>query len=257
MAGRLLDLNCDVGEAETAEDCTEEQAVLPFVTSINLACGGHAGSPAGMRRILEAALPLNLAIGAHPGFPDRASHGRRAQPWAASSVRDLISSQLEALRSMCRDAGAALSHIKPHGALYNMAAHDRLLADAIATAVRDLDPSLILVGLAGSELMAAGATIGLKVASEGFADRAYRPDGTLVPRDQTGALFEDQETVVEQAMTLARDGMVRTTSGSAVPREIHTLCLHGDTPGARHLARAVHRALTRAGIILQRIDHVV
>jgi UPF0271 protein len=257
MSVRPLDLNCDVGEAETAENRSQERDILAFVTSINVACGGHAGSPAEIRRVLEAAVPLGIAIGAHPGFPDRASHGRREQTWTASSIRELIFSQLELLRSIGRDVGAVLSHVKPHGALYNMAARDGFLAAAIAAAVHDVDPLLILVGLAGSELIQAGAAHGLRVASEGFVDRAYRSDGTLVPRNQAGAVLTDERAIVQQATALALDGVITTAGGTICPLRIDTLCLHGDTPGSRNLARVVHSALTAVGITLRRIDHVV
>jgi UPF0271 protein len=251
----VLDLNCDVGEAETPEQVAQELRLLPLVTSVNVACGGHAGGPAAMRRTVQAARAQHLAIGAHPGFPDRTSHGRREQEWTTGSVRELIHSQVGALREICREESVRLSHVKPHGALYNMAARDRTLAEAIATAVFEFDPSLILVGLAGSALVAAGAALGLVTASEGFADRAYRSDGSLSPRDQPGAVIDDDSVAVAQALSITREGTVRAIDGSVLLLRIDTLCLHGDTPGALTLAQSLRRALVEAGVVLRRIEH--
>ena len=250
-----VDLNCDMGEAETSEQVAQELQILPLVTSVNIACGGHAGNPTTMRRTVQAARAQNLAIGAHPGFPNRLSHGRREQEWTTKSVRELIHSQVGALREICREEGVRISHVKPHGALYNMAARDRSLADAIGTAVLDFDPALLLIGLAGSALIAAGEAVGLRVAAEGFADRGYRADGSLVPRNQPGAVVDDVAAVVAQALSLVRDGTVRTVDGTMLSLRIDSLCLHGDTAGALRLAQTIRRMLIEAGVALARIEH--
>ncbi len=253
---RSIDLNCDLGEGTTAEQLEAESRIMRFVTSVNVACGVHAGSPATMRRTIRLARGLGLAIGAHPGLSDRDGRGRRAQDIAPEEAARLVSSQTTAIRALCEEENTTLSHVKAHGALYNMAARDRALADAIARAIHDVDGRLILVGLAGSQLIAAGRSAGLPTAAEAFIDRAYRPDGTLVPRTEAGAVLEQEEEIVHRALALARDGTISATDGSRLVLHPVTLCLHGDTPGADRLAERVRRALLDAGIRLVRLDRL-
>lgn len=253
---RRIDLNCDLGEAVTTDQLEVEARLMTLVTSVNIACGVHAGDAALMRRTVRMALRHRLAIGAHPGLPDRESQGRREQPLSPSFVEELIRSQVGDLMRISQEEGARLSHVKPHGALYNMAARDRVIADAIATAVARLDHRLILVGLAGSALIAAGSAQGLRVAAEGFADRGYRADGSLVPRGQPGAILHDEATVLARARSLVAADRIAAIDGSLLHCQIHTLCLHGDTPDAVPLARALRVMFDEAGISATRVDHV-
>lgn len=253
---RTIDLNCDLGESAEPARLEFEARVLAHVTSVNIACGVHAGDPNLMRRTVQLALAHNVAIGAHPGFCDRDGMGRRERPLTAVEVENLIAYQVGALAGICALVGAHVIHVKPHGALYSMAARDRQLADAVARAITAVDRRLILVGLAGSELIAAGKTAGLIIAEEAFVDRAYQPDGSLVPRDRPGAVIHDEATVIARALSLARDGTVTSLDGRPVNVRADTLCLHGDTPGADRLARAVRNALTDAGIRVARLADV-
>ncbi len=230
--------------------------MLAQVTSVNIACGVHAGDPNLMRRMVQLALAHEVAIGAHPGLGDREGKGRRECALTETDVENLIAYQIGALAGICALAGARLVHVKPHGALYTMAARDRRLADAIARAVAATDRRLILVGLAGSQLIAAGQAAGLATAEEAFVDRAYRADGSLVPRDCPGALIHDEATVVARAVSLVWDGTVSSVDGHPVRLHADTLCLHGDTPGADRLACAVRNALTDAGIRIACLTNV-
>jgi UPF0271 protein len=189
-----------------------------------------------------------VAIGAHPGFPDLVGFGRREVQATAREVEDFVVYQIGALAAVATAHGLRLQHVKAHGALYNMAVRDAALADAIARAAASVDPALILFGLPGSQLIAAGRRAGLRVAREGFADRAYQHDGTLVPRHEPGAVIEDPEIVVKRAISMARERMVNTIDGSPIALEIDTMCVHGDTPGAAKLASRIRHALSDAGV---------
>jgi UPF0271 protein len=233
-----VDLNGDVGEHNGSASTNPDAAFLPHLTSANIACGAHAGSPAVMRQTVRLALEHRVAIGAHPSFVDREHFGRRELLLPPSAIEALVSSQIGALAAIAAEEGAALNHVKPHGALYNMAARDPVVAEAIAAAVHAASPQLILFGLAGSRLIEAGSRAGLRTASEVFADRAYRPDGSLVPRSEPGAVLHDPEEVAAHALALVTRRTVRAD----------TICLHGDTPGAAALAARVRRTLEDAGI---------
>jgi UPF0271 protein len=250
-----IDLNCDVGEGATPENFDVERQVMEQVTSANIACGMHAGSPELMRQTVRLAAQLGVAIGAHPGFPDRDGLGRKEQTWPAAAVEDLVSYQIGALWAVARLEGATLSHVKPHGALYNMAGRDAALAFAVVRAVTAVDRGLILVGLAGSRLIEAGKEIGLRVASEAFVDRAYHEDGRLVSRSQPGAMLIDERAVVRRAHELIEDGRIWSIEGVALSVRPDTICLHADTPGAPALARAVKASLIAAGISPRRLDY--
>lgn len=243
---RRVDLNADIGEGEAAGGV--DAALLDAVTSVNIACGLHAGSPLVMQETLALARSAGVAIGAHPSFLDREGFGRREQQAPPAEVEALVLYQVGALAALARAAGLALCHVKPHGALYNMAAGDGALAAAIVRAVRSFDPRLAVVGLAGSALMTAATDAGLTALAEGFADRAYRPDGTLAPRTVAGAVVSDPDVVSARAVRLATRGEVEAVDGSRLTLQVDTICVHGDTPGAAGLARAVRVALERAGV---------
>ncbi len=239
---RRIDFNCDLGEG------CEDAAVMPYISSANIACGLHAGDPQTMRDTIALCRQHGVQAGAHPSFNDRANFGRAAQTIAPAEVHALLRHQLEALAAIAREQGVALRHVKPHGALYNQAADDSALADAIARAVFGFDPSLILYGLSGSEMTAAGERIGLRVAHEVFAERSYEVNGRLTPRTLPGAVIDALDVSLQQVRMLVRDGRLLARTGEMVPLRADTLCLHGDRADAAHFARSLHDALQADGI---------
>jgi UPF0271 protein len=241
---RQLDLNADVGEGDPQAD----EALIPLVTSVNVACGLHAGDAQTMRATVALAMRNGVAVGAHPGFNDREGFGRRRQQLTASEIRGLLLSQLGALDAIARTEGTALHHVKPHGALYNQAETDDALAVAIVAAIRVFDPTLRLVGRAGSAMERAARGASHPFLAEAFADRRYRADGTLLPRSEPGAVLADVEAVARQVRALVTDGEVRTSDGSRVEVSFQTLCVHGDTPGAATLARRIRQELDALGV---------
>jgi UPF0271 protein len=243
-----IDLNSDLGESFGPWPMGQDAALMESISSANVACGFHAGDPGTMRATIALARDKGVAIGAHPGFQDLAGFGRREMKASPREVEDLVLYQVAALTGMAAAQGARLQHVKAHGALYNMACRDRALADAIAKAVASLDPSLILFGLPNSELLRAGKAAGLAVAAEVFADRAYDPDGSLTPRSKPGSVIHDTAAVVARAITMVRDQRVIAVDGSTIELQSDTMCLHGDTPGAADLARAIRRGLESAGV---------
>ena len=245
-----IDLNCDMGESFGRWELGADGDVMPHITSANIACGAHAGDPATMRRTLRLAREHGVAAGAHPGFADLAGFGRREIPMAADGVADLVIVQLGALQAMARAEGMQLAHVKPHGALYNMAARMPALADAIARAVACVDANLVLFCLAGSPMLGAAARCGLAAAAEGFADRAYEADGSLTPRSLPGSVIDDVEQVVSRAIRMVRDARVTARDGTEIDLQVDTICVHGDTPGAAVLARALRAGLRGAGITI-------
>ena len=245
-----VDLNCDMGESFGAWTLGQDAAVLPFVTSANIACGFHAGDPGVMRRTVRAALRHGVAIGVHPGLPDLVGFGRRNLDISAEEAFDMVAYQLGALGAVARAEGGRLHHLKPHGALYNMAATNAALAQAIAEAVHRVQPELVLYGLAGSELTKAGERLGLQTAHEVFADRTYQADGTLTPRRQPDALVTSADDALAQVLRLVREGKVRSQQGPDVALRADTVCLHGDGPHALEFARRLHGALREAGVRL-------
>jgi len=238
---RTIDLNCDIGESYGAWSMGDDAALLDVVSSANVACGFHAGDPSIIDATVRAAADRNVAIGAHPSYPDLAGFGRRSMNLSPQDVESAVLYQVAALAGIARANGAALHHVKPHGALYNDAARNAHVAEAIARAVARFDKSLLLVGLPDSALIAAGQAAGLRTAGEGFCDRAYEPDGSLRSRLREGAVFTDPERAAHQAVLLARSERVKT------------LCIHGDTPGAPRIALAVCAALRDAGFALARV----
>jgi 5-oxoprolinase (ATP-hydrolysing) subunit A len=245
---RRVDLNCDMGESFGAWRMGADEAVLPHVTSASIACGFHAGDPGVMRRTVRAAAERGVAIGAHPSLPDLAGFGRRRMDVTPEEAYALVVYQVGALLGFTCAARVRLSHVKPHGALYNMAASDAALAEAIARAVRDVDADLVLFGLAGSALVREGERVGLRVASEAFADRGYEPDGSLTPRARPGALVADPEEAARRAVRMVLEGRVTASDGCDVAVRADTLCIHGDSPHAAESARILRRRLEEAGV---------
>lgn len=251
MAARI-DLNADVGESWGAFRVGDDAALLPLVSSANLACGFHGGDPLTLRRTLDLCARHGVAAGAHPSFADLRGFGRRELPVEPEELEADLLYQVAALQGLARAHGLTLRHVKPHGALYNQAARDERVARCVARAVAQLDRGLVLVGLAGSSAMRAAAEAErLRLAGEAFADRGYAPDGTLLPRGTSGALLSDPAAVAAQAVSIARDGCVRASDGSRLEVAAETLCLHGDSPGAPALAAAVRAALLAAGVSIQ------
>ncbi len=243
-----IDLNSDVGESFGPWKMGQDAAVIPPITSANIACGFHAGDPGVMRETVTLARAAGVAVGAHPGFPDLPGFGRRDMRCSPQEVEDFVVYQVAALAGVAARQGVRLQHVKAHGALYNMACRDRGFADAIARGTAAVDPSLILFGLPGSELLRAGERAGLRVAAEVFADRAYEPDGSLVSRARTGSVLHDERVVAERAIRMARERVVTAIDGTDITLQADTLCLHGDTPGAATLAAAIRQALEQGGV---------
>ncbi|WP_404405893.1 5-oxoprolinase subunit PxpA [Jeotgalibacillus malaysiensis] len=246
-----IDLNCDMGESFGAYQMGNDAEVLKFITSANIACGYHAGDPSVMRKTVELALENGTAIGAHPGFPDLAGFGRRHMNVSEEEAYDLTLYQIGALYGFVKAQGSTLQHVKPHGALYNAAAKDAKLAGAIAKAVYDLDPELILFGLSGGELIRAGKHVGLTTASEVFADRTYQSDGTLTPRTQSNALIENDDQAVNQVVRMVKEGIVRDVDGKDISIEADTVCIHGDGAHALAFAEKINQKLKEENISLQ------
>nr|WP_188562787.1 5-oxoprolinase subunit PxpA [Hymenobacter frigidus] len=245
-----VDLNCDMGESFGAWHLGHDAAIMPFITSANIACGFHAGDPAVMKRTVRLALRHSVAIGAHPGLPDLVGFGRRNMDISAEEAFEMTVYQLGALTAIVRAEGGALHHLKPHGALYNMAATNAALAEALAEAVYKVQPELTLYGLAGSELTKAGEKLGLRTAHEVFADRTYQADGTLTPRRQPDALLTDAAAATAQVLRLVTEGRVRSQQGPDVALRADTVCLHGDGAHALEFAQQLNQALRAAGVQL-------
>lgn len=243
-----IDLNCDMGESFGRYTLGNDIAMLDIVTSANIACGMHAGDPTVMACTVAHAAQKGVAIGAHPGYPDLQGFGRRTLDMTPDAIAAYIVYQMGALAGFARVAGVKLTHIKPHGALYNNAATDTELAQAVAHAVASFDPTLTLVTLPGSVLTLAARSAGLNVAGEGFADRAYNDDGTLVSRKQPGAVIHDPTQAIARAVRMVTRQEVATISGRVIPLPISTLCIHGDTPGALQIATDLRAALEAAGV---------
>lgn len=238
---RTLDFNCDLGEGD------DDAAVMPFISSASIACGFHAGDAATMAQTVALCLQYGVAIGAHPSHDDRAHFGRRALPITPEDAYALVRTQIGLLQDIARQAGTTLQHVKPHGALYNQAARDPALAGAIAAAVRDSDPQLLLFGLSGSALTQAGQRVGLRVVQEVFAERAYEADATLTPRGTAGATLPTTAAACAQVLQMLRTGSVTARTGQHVALVADSLCLHGDRPDAAAFARALRDTLDAAG----------
>lgn len=236
----LADINCDMGEG-----MGNETDLMPFISSANIACGYHAGDATIMYTTVELAVQYGVAIGAHPSFHDRENFGRTAMKLEPAEVYDLVSQQLYILHETVSGFGTTMKHVKPHGALYNMSANDTVLAAAIARAVKDFDAQLVLFGLSGSCSILAAKELGLKTASEVFADRTYREDGSLTPRSQPGAMIATAAEAVKQVLQMVNEKKVTTTSGKIIPVLADTICIHGDGAHAIEFAKAVHTAILK------------
>ena len=243
-----IDLNCDMGESFGRYPLGSDAEIIHYVTSANIACGFHAGDPLVMRATVALAAAAGVNIGAHPGYPDLQGFGRRNMELSPAEIEALVLYQIGALSGFARSAGVELVHVKPHGALYNQAAKDPALAAAVARGVARFSRELILVGLAGSRLIDAAVDAGLPTASEGFADRAYNPDGSLRARSLPGAVHTDPAEAAAQAVRLAQQGIPITAGSQTRYAPVDTLCIHGDTPSAVEFAGAVRAALVEAGI---------
>ncbi|HVR44899.1 MAG TPA: 5-oxoprolinase subunit PxpA [Thermoanaerobaculia bacterium] len=244
----VVEISCDLGEAESAADREVERSLWPFVDAANVACGGHAGNEETMAEAARRARQLDRVLGAHPSFPDREGFGRRRIDIAPEALKAALVGQLAALAQAASAEGTAVERIKPHGALYNEAHHDEVLARTIVEAVVSFDPTLALVAAPGSRLLAAGAEAGLGTFAEAFADRRYRPDGSLVPRGEPDALLLDPAEAADQATRLATRGVVLAKGGVEIAVRFDTLCIHGDMEGSVERLRAVRAALESAGV---------
>ena len=244
---KTIDLNCDMGESYGAWKMGNDAEVMRYITSANIACGFHGGDPATIRKTVALALERGVAIGAHPSLPDLQGFGRRVMQIKPQEMYDLVVYQAGAVEAFARAAGARLHHVKCHGALYNMAATDEALSEAMVRAVKDLGGTM-LYALSGSKTHETAKRAGIRVAGEVFADRGYADDGTLAPRDLPGGLIEDPAQAVKQALAMIEQGYVTSLSGRRVPVAADTLCLHGDQPGALAFAKALRQAFSEKGI---------
>lgn len=245
--GLVVDLNADMGEGFGRYQL-DDGALLGLVTSASIACGFHAGDPVVMRETVTAAAHNGVAIGAHPGYPDLVGFGRRELGASPAEIEAMVVYQIGALRGVCAVAGARLRYVKAHGALYNRAARDTVAADAIARAVRSVDSSLMLLGLAGSAMIGAAERAGIRSVSEAFVDRAYRSDGTLVPRTEDGAVLTDVDEIADRALRMVQTGTVHSIDGVDIALRVDSLCTHGDGPNAVAIVRAVRTRLEQAGV---------
>ncbi len=243
-----MDLNCDLGESFGAYQIGQDQEMMKYISSANIACGFHAGDPNIMYKTVELAYTNNVKIGAHPGFPDLSGFGRRNMNLSPEEVYYIVLYQVGALQAFVCAQGAKLNHVKPHGALYNMSAVNPAYAEAITKAVYHLDPTLILYGLANSELIQAGTKYGINVASEVFADRTYQDDGTLTPRNEKNALIIDENQAITQTLLMVKEKRVKTVNGKMIPLVADTICLHGDNLHAVSFARKLTSVLLSEGI---------
>ena len=242
---RSIDLNADVGEGG------DDEALLPFISSANIACGAHAGDTETMRRVVGQAIACDVSIGAHPGYADREGFGRRPMQLTHVRLLDLLLTQIETLDGIAEREGTSITHVKPHGALYNQAEHDDDLAARIVAALRAYRRPLRLLGRAGSAMERAAKKAAWPFLAEAFADRRYRADGSLVPRAESGAVITQSDAVVEQVRGLVVDGEAILRDGTRVPVTFESLCLHGDTPGARELVRTIRQELVRLGVMVE------
>ena len=248
-----IDLNCDLGESFGHYKLGENTAILKYITSANIACGFHAGDPSVMRETVARCIEHQVSIGVHPGLPDLVGFGRREMAISPTEAYDLTVYQIGALHAVATSQGGTIRHVKPHGALYNMAAKNPALAEAIAKAVYDVSPNLILFGLAGSELITAGQKYDLPIANEVFADRTYTNDGTLTPRSYNNAVITSDEAALAQVLQMVKTQTVNATSGETVSLQADTICLHGDGEKAVVFAKMISETLTAEGIDIKAI----
>jgi 5-oxoprolinase (ATP-hydrolysing) subunit A len=254
MTQLRIDINADLGEYEESLANGTDLALMQYITSANIACGGHAGDERTMRAMLTAARERKVAAGAHPSYPDRANFGRAAMAMSAGELEDSVRTQIAALANIAESLGVKLSHVKPHGALYHAANAQVEVALAIARAVQAIDGKLIVLGQAGASSLEVWRSLGLRVAAEAFADRAYEPDGSLRKRSLPGSLLDDPARAAQQAVEIATRLRVIATDGSELPLEADTICIHSDTPGSVAIAREVKLQLKAANVMVQRLS---
>ncbi|AQQ54523.1 LamB/YcsF family protein [Planococcus lenghuensis] len=252
-----VDINCDMGESFGAYSMGRDAEILDYVTSANIACGFHAGDPPTMRKTVKLALEKNVGIGAHPGLQDLAGFGRRTMNISPREAYELTVYQIGALAGFVKAEGAQMQHVKAHGAFYNMAAKDASLSEAIAEAVYDVDPQLILFGLSGSELIKAGNKTGLRTASEVFADRTYQQDGSLTSRSEPNALLTNTEAAINQVIRMVKEQKVHSVQGLDIGLQADTICIHGDKPTALDFAMHISASLKEAGVDVTKIRDVL
>ena len=245
---KRVDLNCDLGESFGAYTLGMDRAVIPHISSANVACGFHASDPLVMDQTVAMAKAYDVAVGAHPGYPDLVGFGRRNLSVTPAELKAMVQYQVGALQAFCQAKGVRMQHVKPHGAMYNMAAKDRRLADAICQGVQEIDPELILLGLSGSCLLEAGEAAGLRCASEVFADRAYEDDGSLTPRGLEGAVITDEEVAIARVLQMVQQGTVTARSGKTISIQADSICLHGDGEKAVEFAKKIRNELTASGV---------
>jgi len=245
---KVVDLNCDMGESFGNYKIGQDEEVIKYITSSNIACGFHAGDPNVMSYTVKLAKENNVAIGAHPGFPDLQGFGRRKMDISPEEVKNLTTYQIGALQAIAKAEGMSLQHVKPHGALYNIVANDKILGQAVVEAILKIDKNLILVGLAESEIIDIALKLGLRVAREGFADRAYNSDSTLVKRSIPGAVITDPDVIAEIVIKMINQQKVETIDGKTINLQIDTVCLHGDNKNALNVIRAIRKILTEEKI---------
>ncbi|MDD3367890.1 MAG: LamB/YcsF family protein [Lachnospiraceae bacterium] len=243
-----VDLNCDLGESFGHYSIGMDSKVIQIVSSVNIACGAHAGDPLVMERTVKAARLSGVAVGAHPGYPDLQGFGRRNMGLSPKEAAAYVTYQVGALQAFCRQQGITMQHVKPHGALYNTAAKNQDLAYAIAEAVNAIDPTLILMGLAGSESIKAAKAVGLRTAEEVFADRAYEEDGSLRARTKPDAMIEDEEEAVRRVVRMIKEGRVTAVTGKDIPIKADSICVHGDGEKALLFVKKIREALTAENI---------
>lgn len=252
-----VDLNSDLGESFGAYTIGLDEAVIAHISSANVACGYHAGDPLVMDKTVAAAKAAGVAVGAHPGYPDLMGFGRRNMVCSPKEVKAYIQYQLGALMAFTAAHGVKLQHCKPHGSLYNMAAKDMDLSLAIAEAIGEVDKDIILMGLAGSKMLEAGKQVGLRVASEVFADRAYQADGSLVPRKQPGAVIHDKDEAIARTIRMVTEGKVTAITGEEVSIDAHSICVHGDNPSAVEFVKNIRAALNAQGVEIAPLSEIV
>lgn len=252
-----MDLNADVGESFGTYKLGMDENVMKYISSANIACGMHAGDPLVMRDTISLAVKYGVSVGAHPGYPDLQGFGRRNMVMSPAEVKAYVIYQVGALIAFAGAAGVKVAHVKPHGAMYNMAAKDPALSMAVAEAIKAVDPELILLALAGSEMVKAAQSVGLKVAQEVFADRAYNPDSTLVRRGQPGAVIHDPEAAIPRVVRMVTEGKVQAITGEDIPIRADSICVHGDNPEAIELVKRIRSALEDAGVAIRPLVEVV
>ena len=246
-----IDLNCDLGESFGNYKIGMDEEVIKYISSANIACGFHASDPLVMAKTVSLAKENGVSIGAHPGYPDLVGFGRRNMNVAPEELKAMVQYQIGALNAFCKAAGVKMNHVKPHGAMYNMAAKDEKLALAIAEGIAEVDDSLILLGLSGSQLLKAAATVGLKCANEVFADRAYEEDGFLVARTKAGAVITNEEEVIERVIKMIKEHKVKAISGKEIEIKPDSICVHGDNPKALNFVKVIRERLIKENIKIE------